>query len=117
MCLRTTIPCYPPVPLAKEGPVARMLANGVANFMSEATVPLMGRSVISVRAITISKQFVIQRLQQSSQEPALTERSHNNNMPGSHQPAATMAKEEANNSSRRRHLRSSLQSRKHMWLQ
>ena len=31
VCLCTTIPCYLLMPLVKEGPVARMLANSVAN--------------------------------------------------------------------------------------
>ena len=35
----------------------------VANLMSEATVPCMGKCAISVRALIISKPFVILRLQ------------------------------------------------------
>ena len=34
----------------------------VANLMSEATVPHMGKSVINVRVLIISKPFVIPRL-------------------------------------------------------
>ena len=51
-----------------------MYAIGVANLMSEATVLHMGRPVINV---IISKLFVIPRLQQPRQHPALTgARSH-----------------------------------------
>ena len=46
-----------------------MHAIGVANLMSEATVLHMGRPVINV---IISKAFVIPRLQQPRQHPALT---------------------------------------------
>ena len=91
-----------------------MLANGVANVanpMSEAIVLLMGKHATSVRVLIIFKQSVVQRLQ-LRQVPALTRRSHNR-MPGDRRPAATMAKEVANSSSRRRCQRSSLQSREH----
>ena len=52
-------------------------AISVANLMSEATALHMGRPVINVRVLIISKPFVIPRLQQPRQCPALTEaRSH-----------------------------------------
>ena len=96
-----------------------VLANGVANvvnLMSEAIVPLMGRHATSVIVAIISKQSVVQRLQQPGQVPALTPRSHNR-MPGDRQPAATMAKEVPSSSSRGRPQRNtSLQSREHMQL-
>ena len=50
--------------LTKGGPVARIHVIGVANLMSEATVPHMGKPVINVRVLIISKPFVIPRLQQ-----------------------------------------------------
>ena len=42
--------------------MATIVAN-VANLMSEATAPCMGRSVINARVLIISKPFVIPRLQ------------------------------------------------------
>ena len=62
--LLTITPCYLLLPLINVGPVAGMLAISVANvvdLMSEATVPLMGKAVISVRVLIISEQCVIQR--------------------------------------------------------
>ena len=60
--LHTITPCYLLMPLINVGPVAGMqaisLAN-VANLMSEAIVPLMGKSVTNVRALIISEQCVI----------------------------------------------------------
>ena len=40
---------------------------------SEATVLLMGKSVANVRVLIISKPFVVQRLQQLRQHPALSQ--------------------------------------------
>ena len=54
------------------GPVAGMFAIGVANLMTEAIAPRMGKLVINVRDLIISKPCVVQRLQQPSQRPALT---------------------------------------------
>ena len=57
--------------------MAGIHAIGVANLMSEATAPHMERPVINVRVLIISKPFVVQRLQQPRQHPALTgARSH-----------------------------------------
>ena len=111
--LPTITLCYLLMPSINVGPVAGMLAIGVANLMSEATAPCMGRFVVNVRDIIISKPYVIQRLQQPGQHPALTGRSHSNR-PGGHLLVATMVKEEASSSSRRRYQRSIHQSRKHM---
>ena len=96
--------------------MATTVAN-VANLMSEATVPHMGRPVINARVLIISKLFAVPRLQ-PRQRRALTEaRSHSH-----HRDMAllgvtvAMAKEVANiNTSRRRHQRSH-QSRMHMKL-
>ena len=64
MHLLTITPCYMLMPLLKVGPVDRIHAIGVANLTSKATALLMGRSVVNVRVLIISKPFGIQRLQQ-----------------------------------------------------
>ena len=51
--------------------MAGMRANIVANLMSEATAPHIGRPVINARVLTISKLFVVPRLQQLRQHQAL----------------------------------------------
>ena len=86
----------------------------VANLMSEATALRMGRLVINARVLIISKPFVIPRLQQPRQHPALTgARSHSHRrdvyLLGA---TVAMAKEVAGITRRRRHQRSH-QSRKH----
>ena len=89
-----------------------MPAIGVANLMSEAIAPHMERRVINVRVLIISKPFVIPRLQQPRQCPALTAtRSHR----GEHLLGATeaMTKVVANINTRRRERLRSHQSRKH----
>ena len=67
MRLPTTIYCYLLMYCLKDGPVAAVImANvvaNVANLMSEATVLRMGKCAISVRALIISKPFVVLRLQ------------------------------------------------------
>ena len=97
--------------------MATIVAN-VANLMSEATAPHVGRPVINARVLIISKPFVIPRLQQPRQCRALTKaRSHSccRDM-GLLGATMVMAKEVANiNTSRRRHQRSH-QSRMHMRL-
>ena len=105
--LCTITPCYLLMPLINVSPVAGMLATSVANvvdLMSEATVSLMGNSVTNVRVLIISKQCVIQMLQQPRWHRAPTGRSHSSS-PGRCQQAA-MAKEEASSFSRRRRQRS-----------
>ena len=57
--------------------MARIHAISVANLMNEAIAPCMGKPVINARALIISKLFVIPRLHQPRQCPALTgARSH-----------------------------------------
>ena len=78
--LPTIIHCYLLTHCLKDGPVAAVImANvvaNVANLMSEATAPRMGKLATSVRVLIISKPFVIPRLQ-PRQHRALTEaRSH-----------------------------------------
>ena len=95
--------------------MAGMHAIVVANLMSEAIAPHMGRPVINAKVLIISKPFVIPRLQQPRQGRVRTEaRSHS--CRDMHLLGATVAmeKEVANiNIRRRRHLRSH-QSRKRM---
>ena len=94
--------------------MATVVAN-VANLMSEATAPRMGRPVINARILIISKPLVIPRLQ-PRQCRALTEaRSHSCRRDTALLGVTVaMAKEVANiNTSRRRHQRSH-QSRMHM---
>ena len=112
--LHTTTPCYLLMPSTSVSPVAGIKAisvANVANLMSEATVPLMGKLVTNVKVLIISEQCVIRRYQ-TGWHRALTRRSHSNS-PGEHLQAA-MAKEEASSSSRRRRKRSiHHRSRKH----
>ena len=72
--------CYLLMHYLKDGPVAMVtMANimaNVANLMSEATAPHMGKLVTSARVLIISKLFVVPRLQ-PRRHRALTEaRSH-----------------------------------------
>ena len=55
--LRTTTPCYLLMPSTSIGPVAGIKAisvANVANLMSEATAPLMGKLVTNVKVLIIS---------------------------------------------------------------
>ena len=62
--------------LSKRQPSGRNVMANVANLMSEATAPHMGKLVIGAKASIISKLFVVPRLQ-PRQDRALTEvRSH-----------------------------------------
>ena len=67
VCLPTIIHCYLLMYCLKDGPVATVImANvvvNVANLMSEATAPRMGKLAIGVRVLIISKLFVVPRLQ------------------------------------------------------
>ena len=76
-CLPTIIHCYLLTHYLKDGPVAALtMANVVANLMSEATAPRMGKLATNARVLIISKLFVIPRLQ-PRRHRALTEaRSH-----------------------------------------
>ena len=78
--LPTIIHCYLLMHCLKDGPVAAVImANvvaNVANLMSEATAPRMGKLATSARVLIISKLFVVPRLQ-PRRHRALTEaRSH-----------------------------------------
>ena len=78
--LPTTIYCYLLMYCLKDGPVAAVImANvvaNVANLMSEATVLRMGKCAISVRALIISKPFVVLRLQWGRARALTEARSH-----------------------------------------
>ena len=78
--LHTITPCYLLMPSTNIGPVAGIKAisvANVANLMSEAIVPLMGKLVTNVKVLIISEQCVIQRYQ-TGQHRAPTRRSHSN---------------------------------------
>ena len=114
MCLLTTTPCYLLMQLLNIGPVAMVLAISVANLMSEATVLLMGKSVVNVKVLITSKPFVILRLQQPRQSPALTRGSRLNHHQGGHSWGVTVAMAMvAGSFQRRRRCPRSCQSRKH----
>ena len=104
--------------LTKRRPVAGMHAIVVANLMSEATAPHMGRPVINARVLIISKPFFIPRLQQPRQHRAHTGARSHSHYRDMHLLGATvaMAKEVANINIRRRRYQRSHQSRKHMKL-
>ena len=65
------------MPSLKDGPVAVVImAIVVANLMSEATAPRMGRPVINARVLIISKPFVVPRLQPRRCRALTEARSH-----------------------------------------
>ena len=116
--LPTIIHCYPLMHCLKDGPVAAVImANIVANvtsLMNGATVPRMGKLAINVRALTISKQFVIPRLQ-PRRHRALTEaRSHSHTDTVPQGATVAKAKEVATVNIRRRRPQRSRRSRERM---
>ena len=80
MCLPTIIHCYLLMHCLKDEPVAVVImANvvaSVANLMSEATAPRMGKLVTSASVLIISKPFVIPRLQPRRCRALIEARSH-----------------------------------------
>ena len=117
VCLPTTIHCYLLTHCLKDGPVAAVMANvvaNVANLTSEATAPHMGKLAISARVLIISKPFVIPRLQ-PRRHRALTEaRSHTHRDMVPRGATAAKAKEVATVNIRRRRPQRSRRSRKCM---
>ena len=114
VCLPTIIHCYLLTHCLKDGPVAAVImANVVANvasLMNGATVPRMGKQLVS-RALIISKQFVVPRLQ-PRQHRALTEaRSHSRLDVVPRGATMARAKEVATFNTRRRRPRRSHRSR------
>ena len=79
-CLPTIIHCYLLMHCLKDGPVAvvimaNVVAN-VANLMSEATAPHMGKLATSAKVLITSKLFVIPRLQPRWHRALTKARSH-----------------------------------------
>ena len=116
--LPTIIHCYLLTHCLKDGPAAAVImANvvaNVANLMSKATAPRMGKLATSARVLIISKLFVIPRLQ-PRQHRALTEaRSHSRRDMVPWGATVAKAKKVATINTRRRRCPRSRQSRKHM---
>ena len=114
----TTIHCYLLTHCLKDGPVAAVItANvvaNVANLMTEATAPRMGKLATSARVLIISKLFVVPRLQ-PRQDRALTEaRSHSHTDVAPRGATLARAKEVATVNTRRRRPQRSRRSRMRM---
>ena len=111
----TIIHCYLLTHCLKEGPVAMVImANVVANLMSEATAPRMGKLVTSARVLIISKLFVIPRLQPRWHRALTEARSHSRRDMVPRGATVAKAKEVATINTRRRRCPRSRRSRKHM---
>ena len=118
VCLPTIIHCYLLTHCLKDGPVAAVImasvVANVANLMSQATAPRMGKLATSARVLIISKQFVVPRLQ-PRRHRALTEaRSHTHRDMVPSGATVARAKEVATVNIRRRRPQRSRRSRKHM---
>ena len=92
---------------------ANVVAN-VANLMSEATAPRMGKLVTSARVLNISKLFVVPRLQPRRHRALTKARSHTRRDMVPCGATAARAKEVATVNTRRRRPQRSRQSRKRM---
>ena len=116
--LPTTIHCYLLTHCLKDGPVAAVImANVVANvasLMNGATVPRMGKLAISVRALIISKQFVIPRLQPRWCRALTKARSYSHTDTVPREATMAKAKEVATINIRRRRPQRSCRNRKRM---
>ena len=116
--LPTTTHCYLLTHCLKDGPVAAVImANivaNVANLMSEATIPCMGKLAISVRVLIISKLFVIPRLQPRRRRALTKARSHSRRDTVPRGATVAKAKEVATINTRGRRPQRSRQSRKRM---
>ena len=116
--LPTTIHCYLLTHCLKDGPVAAVLmANivaNVANLMSKATAPRMGKLATSARVLIISKPFVILRLQPRWCRAHTEARSHTRRDMVPWGATMAKAKEVATVNTRRRRRPRSCRSRKHM---
>ena len=116
--LPTITHCYLLTHCLKDGPVAvvimaNIVAN-VANLMSEATVPRMGKLAIGVRVLIISKLFVIPRLQPRRRRALTEARSHSHRDMVPWGVRVAKAKEVATVNIRRRRPQRSRRSRKRM---
>ena len=118
VCLPTIIHCYLLTHCLKDGPVAAVImANivaNVANLMSKATAPHMGKLATSARVLIISKLFVIPRLQPRRHRAFTEARSHSHRDMVPRGATVAKAKEMATVNTRRRRRPSSRQSRKRM---
>ena len=118
VCLSTIIHCYLLMHCLKDGPVATVImANvvaNVANLMSEATAPYMGKLATSARVLIISKLFVIPRLQPRWHRALTEARSHTPRDMVPRGATAAKAKEVATVNTRRRRPQRSHRSRKCM---
>ena len=93
--------------------MANIVAN-VANLMSEATAPRMGKLVTSARVLITSKLFVVPRLQPRWHRALTEARSHTCRDMVPRGAAVAKAKEVATVNTRRRRCPRSRRSRKHM---
>ena len=113
--LPTIIHCYLLTHCLNDSPVAAVImANVVANLMSKATAPRMGKLAISARVLIISKLFVIPRLQPRWHRALTEARSHTHRDMVPWGATVDKAKEVATVNTRRRRRQRSHQSRKHM---
>ena len=116
--LPTTIHCYLLTHCLKDGPVAAVImANvvaNVANLMSRATVPCMGKLVIGAKASIILKPFVIPRLQPRRCRALTEARNHSRTDTVPRGATVAKAKEVAIVNTRRRRPQRSRRSRMHM---
>ena len=118
MHLPTIIHCYLLMHCLKDGPVAVvMMANivaNVANPMSEATAPCVGKLATSARVLIISKLFVVPRLQPRRCRALTEARSHSCTDTVPQGATVAKAKEVATINTRRRRPQRSRQSRQRM---
>ena len=116
--LPTTTHCYLLTHCLKDGPVAAVImANvvaNVANLMSEATAPHMGKLATSARVLIISKLFVVPRLQPRRHRACTEARGHTRRDMVPRGATVARAKEVATVNTRRRRPQRSCRSKMHM---
>ena len=116
--LPTITQCYLLMHCLKDGPVAAVImanvAANVANLMSEATAPRMGKLAISARVLIISKLFVVPRLQPRRRRALTEARIHSRTDTVPWGATVAKAKEVATINTRRRRPQRSRRSRKQM---
>ena len=116
--LPTITHCYLLMHCLKDGPVATVIrANvvaNVANLMSEATAPCMGKLAIGAKASIISKLCVVLRLQPRRDRAPTEARSHSRQDVVPWGATMARAKEVATVNTRRRRPQRSRRSRMHM---
>ena len=117
--LPTITHCYLLMHCLEDGPVATVImANvvvaNVANLMSKATAPCMGKLATSARVLIISKPFVVPRLQPRWRRALTEARSHSRRDMVPWGATVAKVKEVATINTRRRRRPRSCRSRKHM---